>query len=243
MKNWYMECPFCANEIKEGAKKCMYCKEYLNIEAPKENIKEESKEVKNVEDDKKTSSVWWRVFVVLYFIITVPIFLFICILIFNDFSRIWLSIPDNSYWGYHWKTVHNYYNFIFWIIVAVLIYILITNFIRRICSFISKWTFAWFINYRNIFKKYRIILLILLAVLVWTYVLWSRERNKYECLQWEVLNDNLDCVCDWQNDYEMVDWRCQKWNGIQINDEDYDDLDLRGIFDDWIFDDIIIETD
>ena len=29
MKKGYIECPFCANEIKEWAKKCQYCKEFL----------------------------------------------------------------------------------------------------------------------------------------------------------------------------------------------------------------------
>ena len=30
MKKWYIKCPFCANEIKEGAIKCSFCEEFLD---------------------------------------------------------------------------------------------------------------------------------------------------------------------------------------------------------------------
>ena len=37
MKKWYMSCPFCANEIKEGALKCQYCHEFLNKDTEENN--------------------------------------------------------------------------------------------------------------------------------------------------------------------------------------------------------------
>ena len=43
MKKGYKECPFCANEIKVGARKCQYCKEFLPekvIDRDKEEIAE-----------------------------------------------------------------------------------------------------------------------------------------------------------------------------------------------------------
>ena len=39
MKKGYIECPFCANEIKKWAKKCQYCKEFLFDESIKSDNK------------------------------------------------------------------------------------------------------------------------------------------------------------------------------------------------------------
>lgn len=52
MKKGYVECPFCANEIKEGAKKCQYCKEFL-VENKERVISDEK-----FKKRKKVNFVW-----------------------------------------------------------------------------------------------------------------------------------------------------------------------------------------
>ena len=44
MKKWFIECPFCKNDIKEGAVKCQYCWEFLDEKAkPKQEFSQELK--------------------------------------------------------------------------------------------------------------------------------------------------------------------------------------------------------
>lgn len=46
MKKWFMECPYCANEIKEGAVKCQYCHEFLDWKEEKK-VPQSSKKTPN----------------------------------------------------------------------------------------------------------------------------------------------------------------------------------------------------
>lgn len=58
MKKWFKECPYCANEIKEGAIKCQYCHEFLNKDDKK--IKKELLSMNDqcVQKYNKLSKFW-----------------------------------------------------------------------------------------------------------------------------------------------------------------------------------------
>ena len=57
MKKWYIKCPFCANEIKQWAQKCQYCKEYLDSsKSDGDNV------VAKIKDTDPTNNSFWYKF-------------------------------------------------------------------------------------------------------------------------------------------------------------------------------------
>ena len=89
MKKWFIECPYCKNEIKEGAIKCQYCWEFLDkdqapsTEVPWQTVGQ-TKAVK-----KKSRRVWW----IVIWIIT--IFIIIWNVNKDDKNN---STTDNTIW-------------------------------------------------------------------------------------------------------------------------------------------------
>ena len=62
MKKWFKECPFCANEIREWAIKCQYCKEFLTIKDNIENhviYDNNEKDISSWKSNKKRNLILW----------------------------------------------------------------------------------------------------------------------------------------------------------------------------------------
>lgn len=88
MKKWYIECPYCKNEIKEWAVKCQYCHEYLDKEqAPdKDHPGQTIAQTKAV---KKKSNRIARI------IIWVVVFIIILSNLWGNDNN---TTPDNTIW-------------------------------------------------------------------------------------------------------------------------------------------------
>jgi len=106
MKKWYKECPFCANEIKEGAIKCEYCHEFLEVD---------NNEIIHEEKKNWIKSKFWRAIIVVYFIVTLPFLLALMIVLWEDSGGwyIWMPIiyiilTDILRWGVYYIDSWNY---------------------------------------------------------------------------------------------------------------------------------------
>lgn len=210
------ECPFCLNEIDINEKKCPYCDEVLVKENKIKKFfikkQKDSKKIGSENNSKnhRTLGKFWRFLIVLYFLITIPIICAILIGLYNN-----NGIYINPF------RIRNFYIFVFWVLLVILGYVILSDLLRRIASFISNWYFEWFLNYKKIFIDYWRYLIILSAVLAVFGVLWSVRNNKIEnaCkLEWEIIQKDLTCICDSANWYEMVDWKCEKSDFQKLDD-------------------------
>lgn len=85
MEKWFIQCPFCNEEIKEGAKKCRFCWEFLDRPSKIEDT------VKKDEKNKKPVYKKWWFWVILFFL---------CLCFVWSWSKNWTSeirtVKDNS---------------------------------------------------------------------------------------------------------------------------------------------------
>jgi len=102
MKKWFVECPFCKNEIKEGAKKCQYCWEFLNPnDAPSQEVPGQTVWQTNAVKKKSSKVARIIIWIVVLFII-----------IWNAWKNNTSTTNDNSIWMKVQERV-NYVNTLF----------------------------------------------------------------------------------------------------------------------------------
>lgn len=108
---------------------------------------------------------WWRLTKVLYFLVTIPL--------------IWsLVLVYVLYWSEHYCWVDSYWinNYVWdpyiWLLIfiaCIALYIILTDWLRRILYYVLNWSFDGFLNYKLIFtyiKKYFIVGWILIWILL-----------------------------------------------------------------------------
>lgn len=151
----------------------------------------------------KNKSTWklWRLTKVLYFIITIPL--------------VWLwawallLLQEINRWSYSsWIWINDYYIWALYMILFLISYILLTDLIRRIISYINNWTFYWFIPYIEILKRFSIIIIIIWWII--SVILISLSQNLRNECTWnnEWFNDYWVCSCyEW---YIRENWSCKK---------------------------------
>lgn len=97
MKNWYKDCPYCWNEIKEEAIKCQFCKKFIQTD----ESNSEEKYSKKVESKRR----WLKEYIILFLSI-------ICLSLCWYCARLLLGNQRwNSLWAEEYlDKLRNYYN-------------------------------------------------------------------------------------------------------------------------------------
>lgn len=151
-------------------------------------------------DKNKTTWKLWRLTKVLYFIITIPL--------------VWLwawallLLQEINRWSYSsWIWINDYYIWSLYMILFLISYILLTDLIRRIISYVNNWTFGWFIPYVEILKRFSILIIIIWWII--SVILVSLSQNLRNECTWnnEWFNDYWVCGCnEW---YIRENWNCK----------------------------------
>lgn len=135
----------------------------------------------------RPSEIIWRLTKVLYFVVTTPLILGICVLLLTD------TFADKSN---SLILIHDRYLWAIYGILVIFSYLLITDLFRRIVSYIGGGKWYWFIPYIELLNGKRIMIqksLIALGVIIILLFIWSYNVREY---------------CTWENEYIDKGWVC-----------------------------------
>lgn len=152
-------------------------------------------------DKNKSNWKLWRLTKVLYFIITLPLVLF--------WAWALLFLQEIHRWSYDLGVrINDYFIWTLYMILFLLSYILVTDFIKRIISYINNWTLNWFISYIEILKRFFILIIIIWWII--PVILVSLSQNLRNECTWnnEWFNDYWVCSC--HESYKRENWSCKK---------------------------------
>lgn len=162
----------------------------------------------------KRGEIIRRFIKVVYFLITIPCLWFLIFILKGEYEI-------TKYYGEGWSMFSTYkvlnrWKYIVLLWGLVLGFILLTDLLRRIVSYITKWDFSGFIPYKKIFVDFWWWIIIGIAVFLSIYSIWSWYENhiiSYCTSEWESLSSNGVCRCN--ETAEMVDGKCRVKRGIK----------------------------
>lgn len=144
----------------------------------------------------------WRLTKVLYFLITIPFVIIGVGLLITEAVQIARGVDHNWYNNY----ISDYYLWSVYAIILIIWYLLLTDFIRRIISYIDNWSFSWVFDYVKIIKE-KITYIIWLFLIICWLLFWSYQLNNQCTGSNEYFDQYWFCVCrEWY--VRSENWKC-----------------------------------
>lgn len=171
------------------------------------------------------SNKLWRLVKVLYFLLSSGIILIYLIV---SFWESWQFTIKKTFWPEIRKDyyrIFNYYEYIFYLLVIFGSYVILTDILARISSYIWKGVLKWFMPYKTIFIKFWYYLVIYAIILFSFYSLSMHKKETAEAYcseKWAVLLEDRTCQCKrW---YNMINKRCESDEHWKLYDAIHEEL-------------------